>query len=701
MCSRTGADSQLQFEHSETGGIQPRLYLCPSVVGPSAARVVDEPELKTTSEREATAAATAVKKGKADAKSPPIDPNDFLPRVLSTKMEDGQLKPIYDPDDIRLWKIKNGIPLDNDEPRESTGSQSRNDTATATPLPTASASGAAQDPSLHPGVTTDVSRSDDEHRLARDASIKPISREISEVAAAETKSSGAGEPTQQPHHQPSRDSQAAQDQLRYRATDQELGQGNPTSSFHQYQQQPQQIDGRDRLLSRTEPSESQLEDQRRRDYGYQLQPRRPTTYRSQEESHRSTPGDYGRHASGPPAYGQRGVFAEPGLSSRRHASPTHHELNYRSAPAFIPEEAHRTTRSSPIPEPRRASLPREAAAGVDCAAHGPPRIVEGDNAPRLRDHQAPHHQGSPRYGVAPYQQYHPDREMVRPQQHRPAHAPPQQLEAPQKYYAEPPSGHLPHHDADQQAQRRYGAPSDIHQFAPELPSQEYRSCPPQHEERGREAASNWNSQPVSVHQNVASFQPHVAHQSADPRELGSARYSVDTRHSVDARPPVETQRSVDTRHSVVSPYPVDTLHPVDTGRPFDTGRLVNTPHSASQAVGPTPVVHETHPPSAPAHLVSAINDAREIAIPVQATEAQSPVLTPRQPQPTLAAPQPAPQPPEERQQTPVQPASLKAESHHEQEEEEEYHGESVWDPPPREPSVYSAKDDDLSSTGGW
>lgn len=68
------------------------------------------------------------------AKSPPIEPDEFLPRVLSTKMEDGQFKPVYDPEDMKKWKIKKGLPLD--DPPEGTAAASRNVAVSLLPVQT-------------------------------------------------------------------------------------------------------------------------------------------------------------------------------------------------------------------------------------------------------------------------------------------------------------------------------------------------------------------------------------------------------------------------------------------------------------------------------------------------------------------------------------------------------------------------------------
>lgn len=105
------------FDYSDSGEVQTRLHLCPPVGVSSTPAGTELPGSRTASRCGTDGTATA-SKGKAPVRTPPIKPNEFLPRVLSTKMEGGELKPTYDPDDIKLWKLKNGIPLE-DEPREA------------------------------------------------------------------------------------------------------------------------------------------------------------------------------------------------------------------------------------------------------------------------------------------------------------------------------------------------------------------------------------------------------------------------------------------------------------------------------------------------------------------------------------------------------------------------------------------------------
>lgn len=73
----------------------------------------------------------------SSVKSPPIDPNEPKPRVLSTSYDAaGLFRPTYDPEELKVWKNKNGISEVRTPPWESKPEVAKSETATLLPVST-------------------------------------------------------------------------------------------------------------------------------------------------------------------------------------------------------------------------------------------------------------------------------------------------------------------------------------------------------------------------------------------------------------------------------------------------------------------------------------------------------------------------------------------------------------------------------------
>lgn len=642
-------------------------------------------------------------KAKPSARSPPINPDEFLPRVLSTKMEDGQLKPVYDPDDIKKWKIKKGLLLD-EEARDGTKADPRTRAVSLLPVQTgghdpstpADLSRLACDTNQHdqnsarlqpeehgssrspfdsgPQMQDSAPCQPVEHGSARpaldtssqgqaSAALQP--EEIGKPPLVTTDRVDSGEPPRQPQQKP-RESPLQAHAEPHREV-----------ALHEQQDHEQHDHGASHVPIPSQPQQSQRSDYLHRNH--QEPPRHSESLPRHEPHHRAVsqlPAEGPKHAEAPPPHsGQVNTWVEPRRQSDGFGLP--------GVP--IPRDA--------WIEPRRHS---------DNFNHGvAPRPREHiREAETSHLHQQAHQQvtyaGDPR-------QYEPAGEryqQLAPGQHD-LHRLPEL----------PPGGHqyaeVPRHDerprAVQSAGGRYQH-AEVH---------DQHALPRAHEARGEsyqpEAPRQYDPPPRTYHQ----APPVKPTSPALPRDPQMHPQAASQPMNYDSPPPGRggydptRQQGARGREDALGWGPPPLSSARATGKParIDASQITGPPQpSRAPSLGadgpPQPASPRVHGPqahdTAQAHGTLQFGDFAPLAqVPDPEGSAQTP--TPAAEQQTSAR---APQPAKARLPTPElelrQQPSRGKRSHRKERE----HGRSARGPPPREPSI-APSNKSHESAGGW
>lgn len=624
-------------------------------------------------------------------------------------MEDGQLKPVYDPEDLKRWKIKKGLPLTDDTTPESTTTPPRDDAVSLLPVRTGGHAHPAAAPSTDPGY-------ENPSFTQLEAKSKPMStadrRDNSRLPPQAHREVFQGEQPREDIHYPGYRRESVEQQ------DQQVQGTSYVPAPSQRDRQPDYgavPDQHRRSEHPThQPSEPPLRNESRHVPVPQLPPAAPRVIEAPPQVQRPRPVIAPRPAHGEP-------WAEP----RRQSD----SYNQGGAPRERDTWA----------EPRRRSdnfytgdvRPRESyreAGFIQSSQHIPYHAGQGQHEPAGDRHQQrdPRQFDAPRVresaGGGHYQQAEMPRHNEPPRVHEPAvqhHQLPQRPQAEVPRYSEPLRAYEPAGQRSQPPEPpQAGMPRrDNPPRAQEPAGERY-----QHAERPRAyeppRGGHQPTEPTRHRDHIRAYEPADGrYQHAEPPRPRDAPRSSDQDHQAESRSPAApaAARNLQSQPPAAS-QPIDydakpprhDLNPdYERKAPGRKEALGWSPSPAISAGAPGPPQPGPPQTAAPAQPTSPA--AREppvtrdpsqagdftppVHIPDREDSARTPIArqqdTSRRRQPEQRHQPAAPQA--------RQPASRAMDSHS---KEEHDHGESVWEPPPREPSV-APSSKSSQPYGGW